>query len=363
MHVLKSLLSIVFFASPAGADDIALNQVWSRLADINGELGSVESAEFSRDGQYIATGTKFDYTVRVFRVSDGFELLRVQLPQEIERVAWLADGQALASVSEDRMLRIIDAESGEVTFSYKHDEGIDALALSPDGRILATGQERRGKQGPVRLFDTADWSLIRTLDHGDTVNEIAWTPDGSTLISSGHGSVKIWDVVTGSLVRTHAIIKTNSPDQRDLFINAAVSPDGTLLAAGATLGYLYIYDLQSGELLRRLNKTGRKIETIAFTVDGRYLAQAGHQDTIDFFPVKYLLDPETNNDAVPFALRVPLTDALEHMEFNRQGSLFTTAHQDGTVQLWTYMSGDPNLNQRRHDEVRRIQSAAMEQDQ
>ena len=54
-------------------------------------------------------------------------------------------------------------------------------------------------------------------------------------------------------------------------------------------------------------------------------------------------------------MRVPLTDQLEYMHFNQNGSMLTTAHQDGTVQLWTYMSDNPGINQRSHRALSRQQ--------
>ncbi|MEM7768359.1 MAG: WD40 repeat domain-containing protein [Pseudomonadota bacterium] len=78
------LLALAAVPAFAGGE-AGLNQVWSRMADINGEPGSVESAEFSPDSRYIVTGTKFDNTVRVFRTSDGHHLWEREVPQEIER--------------------------------------------------------------------------------------------------------------------------------------------------------------------------------------------------------------------------------------------------------------------------------------
>lgn len=349
----------VMIADPAFAGGkIGLNQVWSRLADVNGELGSVESAEFSPDSQYIVTGTKFDNTVRVFRTSDGAQMWVTQVPQEIERVAWTQDSRYVVSVSEDFMMRVIDAETGDIIKEIKHDAGIDGLASSNDGRYMVSGEEHTKGKGFAKVYSTEDWSLLHAVNHGDTVNEIDFTADDKYFVTSGHPYVKIWETESGKLIRTHNIIDTNNPDKSSYFINVNISPDDNYIAAGATEGYVYIYERKSGKLLRRLNKTGQKLETVAWTPDGRYLALAGHGETIDFFATAHLIDEEIGNDSVPYALRVPVTDALEYMEFNDAGTLFTTAHQDGTVQLWTYMSDDPLINTRRHEEVRRIQSEA-----
>ncbi|MEM9839337.1 MAG: WD40 repeat domain-containing protein [Pseudomonadota bacterium] len=98
----------------AGNGTLALSKVWSWIADVNGEFGSVESAEFSPDGQFIVTGTKFDNTVRVFKVTDGTEIWIAEVPQEIERVAWTRDGKRVAAVSQDAMMRVFDARNGRV---------------------------------------------------------------------------------------------------------------------------------------------------------------------------------------------------------------------------------------------------------
>ncbi|KLE31301.1 hypothetical protein AAW01_06675 [Aurantiacibacter gangjinensis] len=351
----------MLLATPAASSEggIRLNHVWSRIADIYGELGSVESAEFSRDGQYIVTGTKFDYTVRIFRVSDGHQMWSRTLAQEIERVAWTVDGQHVASVSEDGLLQVFRADTAEIVFTFQHQNGIDGLSASPDGRYLATGQERVDGMGVTRVFSTEDWSLVTQIPHRGTVNEIDFSSDSTMMAVVGDKAARVYNVADWS--ERHAWdIAEESPlfDDDHIYINTKFNPDGTLLAAGGTHGFVYIYDMATGELVRLLNKSGQKTETLEWTRDGRYLAVAGHGFTIDFFATEYLLDPSVRNDSLPYAHRAQVTDALEYMHFNTEGTMLTTAHQDGTVQLWTFMSDDPRINERRHREVREIQDRA-----
>ncbi len=348
-----ALFQAISFSSLYGGGNLALNQVWSRLADIHGEYGSVESAEFSPDSEYIVSGTKFDYTVRVFRTADGHQLWVTKLSSEIERVAWTQDGRFVVAVSEDFMMRVLDAKTGTVVKEMLHENGIDGLASSNNGKYMVSGQEENDDSGPVHVYSTDDWSLVRKLDHGDTVNEVDFTSDDKYFITSGHKYVKVWETESGKLIRVFDI----DPSFLDhLFINVNVHPDDRWVAAGTNQGYIYLFDLEKMKLVRRVNKLGQKIETVAWTIDGGYLATAGHSDTIDFFATKHLLDKSLKNDSIPFALRVPVSDNLEYMEFDDYGSLMTTAHQDGTVQLWTYMSDDPSINERRHREVKAIQT-------
>ena len=345
-------------SSAMAAEKLALNHVWSRLADVNGEFGSVESAEFSVDSTRIVTGTKFDNTVRVFRVSDGAELWSRTVPQEIERVGWTADGAYVASVSEDGLLRVFDAETAEVVFRFQHDNGIDGLTVSHDGRWLATGQERVDGVGAVRIFSTADWSLVETLPFRGTVNELDFSSDDGLLAAVGDHMARIYDTRRWRVKHEFPLpadTQTYGADKK--YINTRFNPDDSLLAAGATFGFIYVHDVKSGELVRRIHKSAEKTETVEWTKDGRYLLVAGNGMTIDFFAVEDILDKTIDNGSLPFAMRVPMTDALEYMHFNETGALLTTAHQDGTVQLWTFMSDDPNVNERQHRKVRREQDA------
>ena len=345
-------------SSAMAAEKLALNHVWSRLADVNGEFGSVESAEFSVDSTRIVSGTKFDNTVRIFRVSDGAELWSRTVPQEIERVGWTADGAYVASVSEDGLLRVFDAQTAEVVFRFQHDNGIDGLTVSHDGRWLATGQERVDGVGAVRIFSTADWSLVETLPFRGTVNELDFSSDDGLLAAVGDHMARIYDTRRWRVKHEFPLpadTQTYGADKK--YINTRFSPDDSLLAVGATFGFIYVHDVKSGELVRRIHKSAEKTETVEWTKDGRYLLVAGNGMTIDFFALEDLLDKTIDNGSLPFAMQVPVTDALEYMHFNETGALLTTAHQDGTVQLWTFMSDDPNVNERQHRKVRREQDA------
>lgn len=62
---LNLLLIFILLSSVAHSQkyldyQLRLEPVWSRVADALGELGSVESAEFSPNGKYIVSGAKFD---------------------------------------------------------------------------------------------------------------------------------------------------------------------------------------------------------------------------------------------------------------------------------------------------------------
>jgi WD40 repeat protein len=79
------------------------------------------------------------------------------------------------------------------------------VAFSPDGRLLASGSA----DNTIKLWDVATGSEVRTLTgHTDDVNSVAFSPDGRLLASGPWDktgwdkTIKLWDVATGSEVRT-----------------------------------------------------------------------------------------------------------------------------------------------------------------
>jgi WD40 repeat protein len=334
-----------------------LNRVWSRVADVNGELGSIETAQFSPDGRFIVSGSKFDYALIKWRTSDGAEVWRSALPQEIEKAVWTRDGKFIAVISEDRVLRLVSADDGRILREVPHEQGIDSVEVSRDGRFVVTGQEYtelpdRSRQGWIRVFTLPDLRQVAQIDHGATVNEMDFSPDGRFLVSAGDNSeARLWRTSDWGLEH---VFRPGDGEATEGFVTTRYSPDGSMIAVSGFGGDIHLWSAVDRKRIRRINRTGRKNETVAWSPDGRHLLAAGHDDAITLYAVSGLVDAAIDHDSLP-ATRVPVTDSLEFMQFNRQGSLLVTSHQDGTIQLWTYMSDDPTINTRRHAEVRRLQ--------
>ncbi len=335
-----------------------LNKVWTRLADVFGEEGSIESVEFSPDSRYLVSGSKFDYTVIVWRTSDGAEIWRQTLPQEIERVAWSPDGKIVVSCSEDFMLRFFDAETGELLKEIKEAAGIDGLTFSHDGRYLVSGGEwvpgeNGGRAGYATVYAMPEGRMITQLNLGDTINEVDFSPDDAYLLATGHNeTAMVWKTSDWSLVHTLRGLDAD----RFHFITGRFSPDGQFVATGSQNGEIYLFDMKTGSLVHHFNQSGRKIEVLAFSPDGRFIATGGTDPFLRFFRMEDILSGER----VYTALQLHAGDQAEYLDFNQRGNLMASAHQDGTIHLWVVMTDDPSVNRRRHQMVREYQDQSMQ---
>ncbi|MEZ5327530.1 MAG: serine/threonine-protein kinase [Verrucomicrobiales bacterium] len=103
------------------------------------------------------------------------------------------------------------------------------LAVSPDGRILATTNDRNDFDNSVRLRDTGSGDLIgECAGHKQSVWSIAFSPDGRTLVSSSDDStLKFWNIETQQEMLSIRRVGNTLTDLR-------FSPDGRWLVAAAS---------------------------------------------------------------------------------------------------------------------------------
>src|SRR6185437_11152147 len=110
-----------------------------------------------------------------------------------------------------------------------------ALAYSPDGHRLVTA----GGDATVRVWDTSTGhEVCRYNGHNDGVYAVAFSPDGKTIASADKTSIeiKLWDAATGKHIK-------GLQEHKTLLYSLAFSPDGKLLAAGGGDKDVRIYEV------------------------------------------------------------------------------------------------------------------------
>jgi WD40 repeat protein len=264
------------------ASDDGLVQVWEAAAGIEvlrckGHAKEVTSVAFSRDGKEIVSGGA-DGSIRWWQADTGREVRRRQAAEGgrgVTRLALSPDGRILASVSagDGRTVRLWEAATGKELGPLPGYQGaVIAVTLSADGKTLVTG----GSEATVRLWDVNSGRELSPHSYPQGCIEcIAFSPAGTTVASGGwRQAVHLWDAPTGRHLR-------RAGGQQDCCSRLAFSPDGRVLAVEcsaytpALVSTIRLVEAASGREQRRLEARGDRLSFLAFGRDGRTLLSAG----------------------------------------------------------------------------------------
>ena len=217
------------------------------------------------DGSIITGG--YDCTIRRWDPATGSELGRVGVhSRPIHDLAIAPGGQVLLSSSLDGIVQLWDVSTGREVHRLSNGQGgrrAAGLAFAPDGRIATAG----GK-----IWEVATGLELAMLQDDQGKSFIPWlsgtvlfTPDGKGLISAG-GDARLWDANTGRKIRS-----ITAPDLR---INSiALSPDGRFLAGSIENDRtIRLWHVASGREVERLVGHQDLSYALAFSPDSRLMA-------------------------------------------------------------------------------------------
>jgi WD40 repeat protein len=238
-----------------------------------GLTGPVTATAAIAGNGWLATGC-LDGSVRVW-AEDGSELSVLHgHAGAVRAVAGARDG-VLVSGGDDQTVRIWAVHPETAAAPTSHRPHMEALAVAPDDRWLATGSF----DGTAELW-SGDGRLTRTLGHHrGAVRRVAIAPDGTWLATSDdHGPARVWAAEDGMLLHTLGT-PMDEVSARGIYTAAVrtitIAPNGEWLASGHEDGRVQVWAAASGSLLATVD--GHKPWTDILTVssDGRWLASAG----------------------------------------------------------------------------------------
>ena len=242
--------------------DVASGRIEGSL---DGHDGPVTSLVFdSRERLRSASG--FDGRVLLWDVA-GRRLVadEVRLAGNTTGPAAMApDGETVAAPLQGGRLLFADARSGRVLAKPRNGPvNVEALAFSPDGRAVATGDGA----GRVSVWDSGGRRQRPLGLHPRPVRAVAFSPDGRTVVSAGaDGQIRAWDVATRQITREPR------PGHAAGAGAIAYAPGGDFVATAGLDGAVILWPMKGGGAPERTLAPSPRSSSISLSSDSRTVA-------------------------------------------------------------------------------------------
>jgi WD40 repeat protein len=188
----------------ASSDEASLVKIWNTRTGVlintmQGLSARVENLVFSPDCRLLAVTPWYSLkSFNLWDVASGVLLKAIDTAAIPSYVVFSSDSRwVFSSSSFEPLIEVWGTETGTLKNTLVgHSSDVPALEISVDGKLLASGS----RDGSVKIWDASTGALQTTLAHDDGVEAVAISPD-STLVAvlTGH-KIKIWDTATNSAV-------------------------------------------------------------------------------------------------------------------------------------------------------------------
>ncbi len=285
--------------------------------------GECVNLAIAKDGGSLVTVTRGNSTtytsgghITLWHLPEGTKLRSYSLPDSPAGIAVTPD-LSLAAVSE-KGIRVVELKDGRELWNREGYAG--ALALSPDGKLLAGG----GDGDDILLWDAATGQEVgRLAGHKSGVNSLVFWPDGKKLASgSADRMIRIWDIPTRMCVDTLR-------GHRQQVGQVALMPDHQTLVSGGRDGSVCLWDASVNHPRRPRIDIQDSALAWAFEADSKSVVTFNGHGRV------------TRWKGPNFELPEPLleTGAIADQSgfawcFSRDGRRLALGSVDGVVQVW-----------------------------
>jgi WD40 repeat protein len=306
-----------------------------------GHSMQVRSVAYSPDGTRIATGSD-DSTIKLWDADNGQEICTLSPNQgSVFEVVFSPDGKRIASAGSDNTIKIQDVQSGNLIATLKgHDNYIKAMAFSRDGKQLVS----IGIDATVKRWDSDKWQVVSTFRIGESVENVAFSPDGTRLVSCVNHGIHLWDATTGQELarRDNAVAWAQS---------VAFSPDGMKIAA-AGYGVVTLWNVELTQKLWTGDGKMGWVHDLRFSPDGARIASTGEIDI--------LLGVWDVGSGLQITPLVGHAGQVAGVAFSPDGTRLASVSADKTLRLWDARTGEKTMSIRAHST--KVQSLAFSND-
>ena len=256
----------------------------------------------SRDGQTLAVPEPAAQNIGLWNAAGKKLAVLEGHDKPVIRLAMSPDGRRLASISESPEGILWDLEAHKPLSKFRIVGTLSSIAFSPDSKTLAVGSQF----GAAKLFDAATGRELATLQRfelaTDWTEALAFSPDSKLVaVCSQMGNVQVWEVASG---RLHAAFSSHDSGGCCAF---AFSPDSRTLATAGHDATVKFWDVVTGQERCTLKGHQGPIRSLVFTPDASFLITGSDDGTVRLWPAT--TDDQARARKTEFDIHAPLTPA------------------------------------------------------
>jgi COMPASS component SWD3 len=305
---------------------------------LKGHEGTISNIKYSPNGLYIGS-CSVDQRIHIYSAENGKLLLQLKGHQGgISDISWSADSNLLCSASDDGTIKLWklnlpgnkenhnrNACSYNLVHTMEgHTNFVVCCCFSPESSVIASGSFDE----TLRIWSTQTGECIKILSaHTDPISSVDFSRDGTILVSSGFdGICRLWDTHTGECLKT-LITDTNhqvtfckfSPNSKFVLAGSldgcfrlwqytkakclktykgghennkmclsgdfCVTGSEKLILTGSEDGHVYMYDLQTKDVMHKIlvNKNKKIIHAVAANPLETEIAVGGTDKVISIY--------------------------------------------------------------------------------
>ncbi len=315
---------------------------------LEGHEDSVLAAEFSQDTKQIVTASR-DRTIKTWDFLTGATQRSFKEGHAFlaSRAVFFADGSRMVTSAVDNTARIWDVATGTQKLLLENTGRDAAIAVSLDGRLLATGGTKDGQFWLANLWDADSGQVVHQLKaHTSPVSTVAFSPSGNLVFTGDAAGVGyLWSNQGGAPIKkldwhaakiigaafvdeSHLVtaaserpvaqwdLATGNVDEKKLLIHpegAAVTsfgvhPDNREVVTIGADGIARVWDLATQQIVRRLDAADGaelgNVKHISVSPNGKLVLAANSDERtiriFEFATGKEVIYPAAGTKSGPF---------------------------------------------------------------
>ena len=251
------------------------------LYTYEGHSGSVTSVVFSPNGKQLLSSSK-DKTMKLWDLSGKLLYTYEGHSDSVNSLAFNPSGKQFLSGSDNKTMKLWDLQ-GKVLQGFEgHSFSVTSAAFSPDRKkILATDNKK------IQLWDSSGKFLQSIDGHSDGISNVVFSPEGNQILSAGKTSFSNPSSIYYFSRSEHSLrlldltgkLLTNFSGLRNTINSIAFSPDGKQILSGSEDKTIRLWDV-SGKLLNTITGHTESINSVVFNPDGNYILSGSEDKSI-----------------------------------------------------------------------------------